>query len=263
MNWPVITNNIYSLFEEAINRYNLIEDTDKLGICISGGKDSMLMALLFMEYQKQHSIELEYLIMDPGYDKANREKIESNIEALNIPAKIFDTKILESANADRVPCYRCAQLRRKYLYQFAKEKGCNKIALGHHYNDVIETVLMGMLYGGQVQSMMPKVRSTIIDNMELIRPLYLIKEEEIINWRDTNNLEFIECACKFTRLNKEVREDGSSDSKRREIKELIKNLKERYPEIEENIFKSVENIELKNIIGWKDKGFKKRYIDDL
>lgn len=256
---------IYIPFVTAIEKYCLINNGDKIAVCISGGKDSMLMAQLFMEYQLESSVDFQvvFLVMDPGYNEANRRQIEENIKLLKIPAVIFDSDIFDAvADMDKSPCYLCARMRRGCLYGKAKELGCNKIALGHHYDDVIETILMSMIYGAQVQTMMPKLHSTNFEGMELIRPLYLIREEAIIAWRDYNNLEFIQCACRFTEKFTECREDGSSSSKRLEIKNLIKELKISNPDIEENIFKSVENVCLDGVISYKKDGHIHSFLEE-
>ena len=192
---------IWSRFTARINEYNMIEPGDKIAVCISGGKDSMLMAKLFQELKRHNKFPFEvvYLVMDPGYNEANRQKIEDNARMLDIPITVFESDIFESVvHIEKSPCYLCARMRRGHLYNKAKELGCNKIALGHHYDDVIETILMGMLYGGQVQTMMPKLHSTNFEGMELIRPMYLVREDDIKHWRDYNSLEFLQCACKFT-----------------------------------------------------------------
>ncbi len=192
---------LFSRFAKAINEYRLLEEGDKVAVCISGGKDSMLMAKLFQELKKHNKFNfgLEFLVMDPGYNKANREALENNAKLLNIPVTIFETQIFNAVyEIEKSPCYLCARMRRGYLYNNARKLGCNKIALGHHYDDVIETILMGMLYGAQVQTMMPKLHSTNFEGMELIRPMYLIREEDIIHWKEYNNLKFLQCACRFT-----------------------------------------------------------------
>lgn len=248
---------LFSRFTKAINTYDLIKPNDKIAVCISGGKDSMLMAKLFQElkHHNKFPFELVFLVMDPGYSKENREVIERNCHMLNIPVQIFETEIFENVfNIEKSPCYICARMRRGYLYSKAKELGCNKIALGHHFDDVIETILMGMLYSGQIQTMMPKLHSTNFEGMELIRPMYLIREEDIQRWRDYNDLYFIQCACKFTdTLAFERDEDSVLSSKRAKVKEIIKSIKKDDPQIEGNIFKSVENVNLSTIIAYKDK----------
>ena len=254
---------IWGKFKKAIWDYKLINDGDKIAVCISGGKDSMLMAKLFQELKKysKFKFEVEYLVMDPGYNADNRKIIEDNARNLGIPVHIFESDIFESVyHVDRYPCYLCARMRRGHLYHFAQELGCNKIALGHHYDDVIETILMGMLYGAQVQTMMPKLHSTNFEGMELIRPMYLIRESDIIRWRDLNELNFIRCACKFTddcmTCNNE-----ENRSKRVEIKELIRELKKKNPEVEQHIFKSVENVNLSTLIAYKDKDGVHHFLD--
>ncbi len=255
---------IWSRFTAAVVEYELVKPNDKIAVCISGGKDSMLMAKLFQELKRHNKFpfELVYLVMDPGYSPVNRSVIESNARKLNIPITVFETNIFESVyNVQKYPCYLCARMRRGYLYKQAKLLGCNKIALGHHYDDVIETILMGMLYGGQVQTMMPKLHSTNYEGMELIRPLYLVRENEIKRWRDYNNLNFIQCACRFTDTCTTCN-NGNTGSKRQEIKQLIANLKKINPQIESNIFHSVENVNLETIISYKRGEEKHSFIDD-
>lgn len=256
---------IFSRFTKAINEYELVKEGDKIAVCISGGKDSMLMAKLFQELQKHRKVNFEvvFLVMDPGYNETNRRVIEENARLLNIPITIFETNIFETVyEIEKSPCYLCARMRRGYLYSKAKELGCNKIALGHHYDDVIETILMGMLYGAQIQTMMPKLHSTNFEGMELIRPMYLIREDDIKYWRDYNDLHFIQCACRFTDTCTTCREDGSTGSKRMEIKGLIKELKEINPFIEGNIFKSVENVNLSTVIAYKENGVKHHFLEN-
>ena len=255
---------IWSRFTAAVVEYELVKPNDKIAVCISGGKDSMLMAKLFQELKRHNKFpfELVYLVMDPGYSPVNRSVIESNARKLNIPITVFETNIFESVyNVQKYPCYLCARIRRGYLYKQAKLLGCNKIALGHHYDDVIETILMGMLYGGQVQTMMPKLHSTNYEGMELIRPLYLVRENEIKRWRDYNNLNFIQCACRFTDTCTTCN-NGNTGSKRQEIKQLIANLKKINPQIESNIFHSVENVNLETIISYKRGEEKHSFLDD-
>lgn len=256
---------IFSRFTKAINEYELVKEGDKIAVCISGGKDSMLMAKLFQELQKHRKVNFDviFLVMDPGYNETNRKVIEENARLLNIPITIFETNIFETVyEIEKSPCYLCARMRRGYLYSKAKELGCNKIALGHHYDDVIETILMGMLYGAQIQTMMPKLHSTNFEGMELIRPMYLIREDDIKHWRDYNDLHFIQCACRFTDTCTTCREDGSTGSKRMEIKGLIKELKEINPFIEGNIFKSVENVNLSTVIAYKENGVKHHFLEN-
>lgn len=256
---------IFSRFTKAVNEYQLVQEGDKIAVCISGGKDSMLMAKLFQELQRHRKVhfELLFLVMDPGYNETNRRVIEENARLLNIPVTIFETDIFETVyDIEKSPCYLCARMRRGYLYSKAKELGCNKIALGHHYDDVIETILMGMLYGAQIQTMMPKLHSTNFEGMELIRPMYLIREEDIIHWRDYNDLHFIQCACRFTDTCTTCRPDGAAVSKRMEIKHLIRQLKEINPFIEGNIFKSVENVNLSTIIAYKEHGVRHHFLEN-
>lgn len=256
---------LFSRFAKAINEYRLLEEGDKVAVCISGGKDSMLMAKLFQELKKHNKFNfgLEFLVMDPGYNKANREALENNARLLNIPVTIFETQIFDAVHGiEKSPCYLCARMRRGYLYNNARKLGCNKIALGHHYDDVIETILMGMLYGAQIQTMMPKLHSTNFKGMELIRPMYLIREEDIIHWKEYNNLKFLQCACRFTENCTSCGEDGAARSKRTEVKELIQSLKKINPYIESNIFRSVENINLNTVIAYKDKGVKHSFLDN-
>ena len=256
---------LFTPFAKACKKYRLIEEGDHIAVCISGGKDSMLMAKLFQEIQKhrQCSFELTFLVMDPGYNKDNRALIESNAKALGIPVTIFESEIFDAVDfIEKSPCYICARMRRGYLYSKAKELGCNKIALGHHYDDVIETILMGMLYGGQVQTMMPKLHSTNFEGMELIRPLYLVREADICAWRDYNDLHFLQCACHFTETCTTCHEDGTTSSKRLETKKLIAALKKDNPYIEFNIFKSVENVNLDTVIAYKKKGVRHHFLDE-
>ncbi len=238
-------------FTKALEDFRLTERGDKIAVCISGGKDSMLMSKLFQE-KLSHGSEFEavYLVMDPGYSPENRAAIEKNAEILGIPVTIFETDIYQSVyNVGDSPCFLCSRMRRGHLYSRARELGCNKIALGHHYDDIIETILMSMLYGGQVRTMMPKVKSANYDGMELIRPMYYIREDDIKAWCAANSLNFISCACRVTeRCNGG---DGANSSKRAEIKRLIAQLKETNPQVEGNIFHSVMNVELNAIIECK------------
>jgi tRNA 2-thiocytidine biosynthesis protein TtcA len=256
---------LFSKFAKAINTYDLLQEGDKVAVCISGGKDSMLMAKLFQEIKRHNKFQFElvFLVMDPGYSPMNRQVIENNAKIMGIPLTIFESNIFEAVyEIEKSPCYLCARMRRGYLYSKAKELGCNKIALGHHYDDVIETILMGMLYGGQVQTMMPKLHSSNFEGMELIRPLYLIREDDIKKWRDYNDLHFIQCACRFTDTCTTCREDGSVGSKRMEIKNLIAQLKKTNPYVESNIFKSVENVNLSTVIAYKKDGVKHFFADE-
>ena len=254
---------IWCKFTKAINQYELVKEGDRIAVCISGGKDSMLMAKLFQELKLHNKFEFDvkFLVMDPGYSPANRKVIEENARKLNIPIHIFESDIFESVfNVEKSPCYLCARMRRGHLYHFAQELGCNKIALGHHYDDVIETILMGMLYGSQIQTMMPKLHSTNFEGMELIRPLYLVREDDIKAWRDYNNLRFIQCACKFTDTCTTCNNEENR-SKRVEIKELIKTLKQTNPYVEGNIFKSIENVNLDTVVSYKKDGVKHHFLD--
>lgn len=256
---------IFGPFAKACKTYELISEGDNIAVCISGGKDSMLMAKLFQEIQrhKQKNFTLTFLVMDPGYNPTNRKLIESNARTLGIPIHIFESDIFDAVfEVEKSPCYLCARMRRGYLYSKAKELGCNKIALGHHYDDVIETILMGMLYGGQVQTMMPKLHSTNFEGMELIRPLYLVREEDIKKWRDYNDLKFLQCACHFTETCSTCHEDGTTSSKRLETKKLIEELKKVNPFVESNIFRSVENVNLSTIIAYKKDGVKHSFLDE-
>lgn len=256
---------IWTKFTKAINEYELVQEGDRIAVCISGGKDSMLMAKLFQELKRHNKFEfdVQFLVMDPGYSPENRRVIENNARKLNIPITLFESDIFDSVfHVEKSPCYLCARMRRGYLYSKAKELGCNKIALGHHYDDVIETILMGMLYGAQVQTMMPKLHSTNFEGMELIRPLYLVREDDIKAWRDANNLHFIQCACKFTDTCSSCQDDGQSQSKRLEVKKWIRELKKTNPFVEGNIFKSVENVNLSTVIAYKKDGVKHHFLED-
>ena len=254
---------IWCRFTRAVREYELVKEGDKIAVCISGGKDSMLMAKLFQELKRHNKFNFEvvFLVMDPGYSPANRQIIEANAKRMNIPITVFESDIFDVVfNIEKSPCYLCARMRRGHLYSKAKELGCNKIALGHHYDDVIETILMGMLYGAQMQTMMPKLHSTNFEGMELIRPLYLIREDDIKKWRDSNDLHFIQCACKFTDTCSTC--GGENTSKRVEVKNLIRQLKETNPFVESNIFKSVENVNLSTVIAYKQGGVKHHFLDD-
>lgn len=254
---------IWSKFAKAINRYELVKPGDRIAVCISGGKDSMLMAKCFQELKlhNKFDFEVKFLVMDPGYNRENRKVIEENARNLDVPITIFESDIFDSVyNVEKSPCYLCARMRRGHLYHFAQELGCNKIALGHHYDDVIETILMGMLYGAQIQTMMPKLHSTNFEGMELIRPLYLVREDDIKAWRDYNGLHFIQCACKFTDTCSTCNNEENR-SKRIEIKELIRKLKQSNPYVEGNIFKSVENVNLDTVIAYKQNGEKCHFLE--
>ncbi|MCR5255142.1 MAG: ATPase [Acetatifactor sp.] len=254
---------IWTPFMKAVKEYRLVNEGDVIGVCISGGKDSMLMAKLMGELYKYSKVpfEVKYIVMDPGYSEANRKVIEENAKKLGIPINIFESDIFDAVfDIEKSPCYLCARMRRGHLYSYAKSLGCNKIALGHHYDDVIETILMGMLYGAQIQTMMPKLHSTNFEGMELIRPLYLIREDDIKRWRDYNGLHFIQCACKFTDTCTTC--NNENRSKRVEIKELIASMKEYNPEVEAHIFKSVENVSLDTVIAYKQNGVRHHFLDD-
>ena len=256
---------LFSRFAKACKTYKLINEGDHIAVCISGGKDSMLMAKLFQEIQthRQVKFDVTFLVMDPGYNKENRHLIESNAKALGIPITIFESNIFDSVdNIEKSPCYICARMRRGFLYSKAKELGCNKIALGHHYDDVIETILMGMLQGGQIQTMMPKLHSTNFEGMELIRPMYFIRESDICAWRDYNELHFLQCACHFTETCSTCHTDGTTSSKRLETKKLIERLKKDNPFVESNIFRSVENVQLNTIIEYKKDGVRHNFLDE-
>ena len=256
---------LFSPFAKACKTYRLIEEGDRIAVCISGGKDSMLMAKLFQEIQRhrQCNFELTFLVMDPGYNEENRALIESNAKALGIPITIFESDIFDAVDTiEKSPCYLCARMRRGHLYSKARELGCNKIALGHHYDDVIETILMGMLYGAQIQSMMPKLHSTNFEGMELIRPLYLVRESDICAWRDYNELHFLQCACHFTETCSTCHEDGTTSSKRLETKKLIAALKKDNPFVESNIFNSVSNVSLDTVIAYKKDGVRHHFLDE-
>lgn len=254
---------IWNRFTQSVNEYELIKPNDRIAVCISGGKDSMLMAKL-IQMLHRHSkfpFEVKFLVMDPGYSPANREIIERNAKRLGIPITVFESDIFDSVyNVEKNPCYLCARMRRGHLYSKAQELGCNKIALGHHYDDVIETILMSMLYGGQIQTMMPKLNSTNFEGMQLIRPLYMVREDDIKRWRDYNGLRFIQCACKFTDTCTTCNNE-ENQSKRVEVKELIRTLKEKNPFVESNIFKSVENVNLDTVVAYKQGGVRHHFLD--
>lgn len=255
---------IWKKFTKAINEYELIKDGDRIAVCISGGKDSMLMAKLFQELYRhgKRNFELVYLVMNPGYNEFNYQTIKDNARLLNIPIQVFESEIFDIvADVDESPCYLCARMRRGHLYSKAKELGCNKIALGHHFDDVIETVLMGMLYGAQIQTMMPKLKSKNFEGMELIRPMYLIREKDIIRWKNFNELYFIQCACRLTE-SCNVCGGTEQGSMRGEVKRLISELVKNNPYIEMNIFRSVENVNLDTIISYKKDGIKHSFLDE-
>ena len=243
---------IWNNFVGAIKDYELIKPGDNIAVCISGGKDSILLAKCMQHLQKYSNFEFrtEYIVMDPGYTEENRQKIVDNAEALGLPIKIFDSDIFKAVDSavGGTPCYLCARMRRGYLYKFARDCGCNKIALGHHFDDAIETTLMSMLYGAEIKTMMPKLKSTNFSGMELIRPLYMVRERDIISWTNYNDLHFIRCACKVTQKN----EESCDGSKRQEVKELIKKLKSENDNVDMNIFKSIHNVNLATIIGYRE-----------
>ena len=251
---------IWTKFRRGVRDYRLISEGDRIAVCISGGKDSMLMAQCINRLCRNREIpfEAEFLIMDPGYSPEDLKKITDNAELLGIPARVWHTRIFESAEREeKHPCFLCARLRRGWLYKKAQELGCNKIALGHHFDDVIETILMGMLYGSQMQTMLPRLKSENYEGVEVIRPLYLVREADIIKWRDDNGLEFIQCACSVTK------KKGDEGSKRAEIKTLIAKLKETNPAVEMNIFRSAENVNLRTLISYHDGDRKHHFLDDL
>ena len=265
---------IWRPFIKGLQAYEMVQEGDRIAVCISGGKDSMLLAKCMQEL-KRHSgtpFELEFIVMDPGYHPDNRRLIESNAKLMNIPIRIFESDIFNSvADVDQSPCYLCARMRRGYLYDHARSLGCNKIALGHHYDDAIETILMSILYGGQFNTMMPKLHSTNFPGMELIRPLYFVKEEDILSWKDYNHLHFLQCACRFTEQTarelaaRGIEKDGGDivhTSKRQEIKELIRQLKKRNPFVEANIMKSVENVNLHACLGYVSRGMRHHFLDE-
>lgn len=252
---------IWKRFIEGINEYEMIKEGDRIAVCISGGKDSMLLAKC-MQILQRHSdfpFEVKFLVMDPGYTAENRKKIEENAALLGVPVNIFEANIFNYvADVDDNPCYLCARMRRGYLYKNAQELGCNKIALGHHFDDVIETILMSMLYGAEIKTMMPKLHSTNYEGMELIRPLYMVRERDIIRWANYNRFEFLQCACRFT----EKSETYELLSKRKEVKSLIEKLRKENSNVEMNIFRSVENVNLQTLIGYHSSDFKYNFLDD-
>lgn len=254
---------IWKKFIKGITEFEMVQEGDKIAVCISGGKDSMLLAKCFQELNRHNNVhcKLVFLVMNPGYNEENKQKIIDNAKILNIPITMFETDIFDRVvNIEDNPCYLCARMRRGYLYEKAKEYGCNKIALGHHFDDVIETTLMGMLYGAQMQTMMPKVKSTSHPGMELIRPLYYVKENDIIRWRNRNELDFIQCACRFTEHYKMCNNsDGSS--KREEVKQLIKELRKKYENIDINIFRSSQNVNLDTLISYRKDGKTHHFLD--
>ena len=254
---------LWTPFMTAVKRYELIAPGDKIAVCISGGKDSMLMAKLMQQLQRHSEVPFDvvYLVMDPGYNAINRRKIESNAQLLELPITIFETNIFEVANsAESNPCYLCARMRRGHLYARARELGCNKIALGHHFSDVIETTVMGMFYGAQLQAMMPKLHSKNFPGMELIRPMYCIHEDDILAWKRYNDLEFIQCACRFTE-NCTMCDNGGGGSKRQEVKQLIHRLKRDNPDIEKSIFSAIHAVSLDTFPGYKTRGEEHSFLE--
>ena len=256
---------IWNPFIAGVKRYELVNDGDKIAVCISGGKDSMIMANLMRHLQRisDTKFELVYLCMDPGYKEVNRKRIEDNAKLMNIDLTVYKSDIFDAVNTmDGSPCYMCARMRRGHLYAKAKELGCNKIALGHHFDDVIETTLMGMMYGAQIQGMLPKLHSTNFEGMELIRPLYCVHEDAIIAWKNYNNLEFIQCACRFVE-NRDASEDGIGESKRQEIKFLIRDLKKINPLVDSNIFNSIHAVNVDTMPGYKMNGKEYSFLDNF
>jgi tRNA(Ile)-lysidine synthase TilS/MesJ len=254
---------LWTPFITAVNRYELIQAGDRIAVCISGGKDSMLMAKLLQELQRHSKVpfDLVYLVMDPGYNEINRAKIESNAQLLHVPITIFETNIFAVANnTDRSPCYLCAKMRRGHLYSKAQALGCNKIALGHHFNDVVETTVMGMFFGAQLQAMLPKLHSKNFPGMELIRPLYCVHEDDILAWKRYNDLEFIQCACRFTE-NCTMCDNGGGGSKRQEVKLLLRKLKRDNPDIEKSIFNSIHTVALDTMVGYKSGGVLHSFLE--
>ena len=253
---------LWTPFINALKQYELIAPGDKIAVCISGGKDSMLLAKLMQQLHRHSDVpfELEYLVMDPGYAPANRAKIEENAAALGVPVTIFESDIFAVANgAEKNPCYLCARMRRGALYAKAQELGCNKIALGHHRDDVIETTVMAMFYGAQLQGMMPKLHSTNFPGMELIRPLYCVREEDIVAWAKHNDLAFLQCACRFTE--RAATAGHETESKRKEVKQLIRTLRETNPDLESNLFHAIHAVNLDMFPGWKTKGEKHSFLE--
>lgn len=254
---------IWSKFVKAIVTYDLIQEGDHIAVCISGGKDSMIMAKC-MQMLQRHSkfpFELKFLVMDPGYNDINRQRIIENAALLEIPIHMFESNIFDVvATVEQSPCYLCAKMRRGFLYKNARDLGCNKIALGHHYDDVIETTLMSMFYGAEIRTMMPKLHSLNFEGMELIRPLYLVREDTIIEWKNLNELKFIQCACRFTENC--VLNDQGGGSKRAEMEVLIKKLKRTNPDVEKNIFNSLHNVNLDTVIGYRKNGERRSFLDE-
>ena len=251
---------LWNPFILAVKRYELVNEGDKIAVCISWGKDSMLLAKLMQQLQRVSIVPFHavYLVMDPGYAPENRQKIIDNAALLQVPIRIMDSNIFSVANStDHSPCYLCARMRRGHLYSMARELGCNKIALGHHFSDVVETTVMGMLYGGQLQAMMPKLHSTNFEGMELIRPMYCIHEEDIIAWARYNNLHFLQCACRFT----EQAAQGQGSSKRQEVKQLLRRLRQNSPQVEKNVFRAIHNLQLDTFPGYKTGGIEHSFLE--
>ncbi|MFR5602155.1 MAG: tRNA 2-thiocytidine biosynthesis TtcA family protein [Lachnospiraceae bacterium] len=258
---------IWRPFVKGLNEYDMIQEGDQIAVCISGGKDSFLLAKCLQEIQKHGKMEfgLKFLCMDPGYHPANRRMIEENAKIMGLPLHIFESDIFDVVvDAGDSPCYLCARMRRGFLYSNAQQLGCNKIALGHHFDDVIETILMSMIYGAQVNTMMPKLHSTNFPGMELIRPLYMVKEEDILSWKRYNDLQFLQCACRFTEKISQERalQEEVHSSKRQEMKELIRHFRQINPHIEMNIFKSVENVNLDACIGYVRHGERHHFLEE-
>lgn len=254
---------IWAKFMKGIRDYDLIQENDRIAVCISGGKDSMLMGKCMQRLQRYSKVPFEiiFLVMNPGYNEVNRQKIVENAEILGLPIRMFETRIFDAvAKIDQHPCFLCSRMRRGNLYKTAQSLGCNKIALGHHFDDVIETILMGMLYGSQIQTMMPKIHSENYADMQLIRPLYLVRESEIIKWQQRNRLHFIQCACRLTESS--AADDNGGESKRKEIKQLLEQLRAVSPAIDMNIFRSVENVNLRTLISYHDGGQYHHFLDD-
>lgn len=257
---------IWGRFVKAVENYQLISEGDKIAVCVSGGKDSALLSVLMKMYCQYSgkNFEVCFLSMDPGYEEANKKQLRDNMEVLGLDVHYFETNIFEAVDdVNTSPCFICARMRRGYLYRQAKAMGCNKIALGHHYDDVIETILMGMLYGAQIQTMLPKLKSDNVEGMEVIRPLYLIREQDVIAWMHYNQLRFMKCSCSNTKKFQAGRgnEDGFA-TKRAEIKAMIASMKETNPLVESNIFGSVENINLRKVIGYQKDGVRRTFLDD-
>ena len=254
---------IWSKFVKGVTDYELIKENDNIMVCISGGKDSFLLAKCVQELQKHGKVKFNahYVVMDPGYNEYNRQFIEDNAKTLNVPIEIFESDIFDvvSTVESKSPCYLCARMRRGYLYKKAQDLGCNKIALGHHFDDVIETTLLSMFYGSEIKTMMPKLHSDNFDGIDLIRPLYLVKEESIISWKKYNELTFINCACRFTEGCSLIN-DGTS--KRKEMKELIKNMRKTNPKVDQNIFKALDNVNMSCILGWHKDGETYSFLDE-